>query len=188
MQYRWNLLTKSGRAAHLVSLNNRLEDAWNWYRQIENQGQKLVKDDKEITLRRKKDYAEFLIHFSETSFRYGKKEKAESLLDEATQRLQTIRITNPNDHESMELQLLLDFNRWVQSNNMSDLDGPKIEGVPGAWSKELQSCNEINLSVLQSLMSGDLDSARRYSSLLLTKGYSDPEFIQICSEYDICEL
>lgn len=188
MQYRWNLLAKSGRAAYLMSLTGRLDEAWNWYLRIENQGQKLIEDDREITLRQNKYYADFLIHFSETSFRYGKKEKAESLLDKAAQHLQTTLNTNPKDHESMALQVLLNFNRWVQSNNVSDLDGTTIERVPGAGSKQLQSCKEINLSVLQALMSGDLDSAKEYSSLLLTKGYSGPEFIQLCSEYDICKL
>lgn len=188
MQYRWNLLAKSGRAAYLMSLTGRLDEAWNWYLRIENQGQKLIEDDREITLRQNKYYADFLIHLSETSFRYGKKEKAESLLDKAAQHLQTILNTNPNDHESLALQVLLDFNRWVQSSNGSVIDVTTTGHARGAGSRELQSCKEINLAALQALMSGDLDSAREYSSLLLTKGYSGPEFIQLCSEYDICKL
>lgn len=188
MRYRWNLLTKSGRAAHLMSLNGQHDEAWDWYLQIENRGQKLIEDDKEITLRRTKDYVDFLIHYSETSFRNGEKQKAESLLDQATQRLQTALDTNPKDHEAKALQVLVNFNRWVQGSNTSTIEDNTFTLVPGAGSMELQSCKEIKLYTLQALMSGDLDSAQEYSSLLQARGYSSPEFIQLCSEYEICSL
>ena len=187
LQYRWNLLTKSGRAAHLMSLNGQLDGAWDWYLQLDNQGQKLIEDDQEITLRRTKEYAEFLIHFSETSFRIGEKQKAVSLLDEGTQQLQTALNANPRDHEAMALLLLADFNRWFQSDNMSAIDGANTVPIPELGPGELQSCNEINLNVRQVLMSGDLDSTRKYSSLLQAKGYHDPEFMQLCAEYEICD-
>ena len=188
LQYRWNLLTKSGRAAHLMYLDDQFDKAWDWYLQIENQGQKLIEDDKEITLRRTKQYAGFLIHFSETSFRNGDKQKAGSLLDEATQRLQTALSANEKDHEAIASLALADFNRWFQSDNKSATDGTTTVPRPDSGRGEPQSCNEINLYVRQALMSGDLDSAREYSSLLQAKGYSDPEFIQLCAEYEICDL
>jgi hypothetical protein len=188
LQYRWNLLTKSGRAAHLMSLDGQLVEAWDWYLQLENQGQKLIEDDKEVTVRRTKEYAEFLIHFSETSFRNGEKQKAVNLLDEATQRLQTTLKANPKEHEAMALLILAGFNRWFQSGSMSAIDGATTAPMPAEGPGTLQSCNEINLYVRQALMSGDLDSAREYSSLLQAKGYADPEFMQFCAEYEICEL
>jgi len=188
LQYRWNLLTKSGRAAHLMSLDGRLVEAWDWYLQLENQGRKLIKDDKEVTVRRTKEYAEFLIHFSETSFRNGEKQKAVSLLDEATQRLQTTLKANPEEHEAMAHLVLADFNRWFQTGHINATDGTTTLPMPGKGSVALKSCNEMNLYVRQALMSGDLDSAREYSSLLQANGYADPEFMQLCGEYDICDL
>ena len=186
LQYRWNFLTKSGRAAHLMSLDGQLDEAWDWYLQIENQGQKLIEDDKEVTLRRTKEYAEFLIHFSETSFRNGEKQKAISLLDEATQRLQTTLKANPKEHEAIALLVLADFNRWFQSGSMSAIDRAIVAPMPDTGPGALHSCNEINLYARQALMSGDLDSAREYSSLLQARGYYDPEFMQLCAKYEIC--
>ena len=186
LQYRWNFLTKSGRAAHLMSLDGQLDEAWDWYLQIENQGQKLIEDDKEVTLRRTKEYAEFLIHFSETSVRNEEKQKALSLLDEATQRLQTALKANPQDHEVMALLVLADFNRWFQSGSIRVIDGAIVVPMPDTGPGALHSCNEINLYARQALMSGDLDSAREYSSLLQARGYYDPEFMQLCAKYEIC--
>ncbi|MDX2427659.1 MAG: toll/interleukin-1 receptor domain-containing protein, partial [Xanthomonadales bacterium] len=188
LQYRWNLLTKSGRAAHLMSLDGQLVKSWDWYLQLENQGQRLIEDDQEVTLRRTKEFAEFQIHFSETSFRNEEKQKSVDLLDEATQRLQTTLEANPQDHEAMALLVLADFNRWFQSDNMSAIDGATTVPMPDEGPGGLQSCNEIDLFVRQALMSGDLDSARGYSSLLQAKGYYDPEFMQLCANYDICDL
>jgi len=186
--YRWNLLTKSGRAAHLMSLRGQVDEAWDWYLQIENQGQKLVEDDKEITLRRMKEYAELLIHFSETASRKGEVQKAEGLLDECTERLQTILNKHPQDHAAMELLALAGFNRWLQNGNKGAVEGPTTMLVSNKGPREPQSCNAMNLNVRQALMSGDLDSAREYSALLLAKGYYEPEFMQLCAKYEICEL
>jgi len=187
LQYRWNLLTKSGRAAHLMSLNNQLDEAWDWYLQIETQGQQLIDDDKEITLRRTKEYAELLIHFSETSFRVKDKQKAVSLLDEATQHLQKILETNPKDHDAISLLVLVDFNRFVQRDSKGAVERTATLPVPAEGPGALHSCNEINLYIRQALMSGDLDSAREYSLLLQDKGYYEPEFMQLCAGYEICE-
>jgi len=186
--YRWNLLTKSGRTAHLMSLNGQLDEAWAWFLQIEKQGQKLIEDDKEATLADTKLYTRFLIQFSDTSFRNGNRQKARILLDEATQRLQTALNANPKDHEALALLVLSDFNRWFQGDNMSAINGTTSVLMPDEVSGEPQSCNEISLYARQALMSGDLDSARKYTSLLQSKGYADPEFMQLCEEYEICDL
>ncbi len=188
LQYRWNLLTKSARTAHLMSLNGQLEEAWDWYLQIGNQGQRLIEDDKEITLRRMKEYTEFLIHFSETAFQKGEKQKAKSLLDEGTERLREILNEHPQENEAMELLALVDFNRWFQSGNSNAADGTTTDPVFDETPGNPQSCNEINLYVRQAVMSGDMESAREYSSLLQARGYFDPEFMQFCTKYEVCKL
>lgn len=188
LRYRWNLLTKSDRTAHLMSLDGQVDEAWDWYLQIENQGQQLIQDDKEISPMRMKEYAELLIHYSETAFQKGEKQKAGELLDASTKQLQTILNTHPRDHETLELLALTDFNRWAQSGDRSISDAATI--IPGTNEGygESQSCNEINLAVRQALMSGNLDNAGKYSARLLSKGYKDPEFMQLCERYEICEL
>ena len=60
--------------------------------------------------------------------------------------------------------------------------------MPAEGPGTLQSCNEISLYVRQALMSGDLDNAKKYTSLLQAKGYADPEFMQLCANYEICDL
>jgi hypothetical protein len=188
LQYRWNLITKSGRAAHLMFLSGQVDEAWDWYLQIENRGQKLIEDDKEITLRRMKEYSEFLLHFSETAFQKGEKQKARDLLDESTERLQTILNTYPREKEAMELLALADFNRWFQSGNTSAVNGTTAVPMPDEGPGNLLSCNEIDLRARQAVMSGDLESAREYSSVLQAKGYLEPEFMQFCTKYEVCKL
>lgn len=187
LQYRWNLLTKSGRAAHLMSLMGQVDEAWDWYLQIEDQGQQLIEDDKEITLRRMKEYIDFQIHYSETAFRRGANQKAQNLLNEATKRLQTILSTHAQDHEVIELLAFVNFNRWLQNDDRDATSDaiPYPGTVEGA--DKLQSCTEIDLRARQAVMSGDLERAREIAALLHTKGYYEPEFMQFCATFEVCE-
>jgi len=187
LQYRWNLLTKSGRAAYLMSLNGQLDDAWEWYLLIEDLGQTLIKDDKDITLRHVKDYAGFLIYFSETAHNKGEKKKVKSLFAEGTQRLQNILKTHPQDHEATELLAYADFYQWARTGNDNLVDGagPDQESTDAA--EEPQSCQEVDLHARLAVMSGDMENARVYSSLLQARGYNEPEFMQFCTKYEVCK-
>lgn len=185
LQYRWNLLTKSARAAHLMSLSGQRDDAWEWYLSIEDLGQTLIQDDKNTTLRRMKDYAGFLIYFSETAYIRGEKQKAKGLLDESTDRLRQILNEHPQENEAVELLAFAGFYRWIQNGGSYPTEGTRP--IPTLEDEDkLQNCTEIDLRARQAVMSGDLDSARKYSALLQTKGYYEPEFMQLCTKYEVC--
>ena len=184
--YRWNLLTKSARAAHLLSFNDQMDEAWVWYRQIENLGHELIEDDRDISQSHIKEYSDFLMHFSETAFSRGEKQKAKSLLDEGTRRLQKILSTHPQDYEAIELLGFADYFRWIQNNSNKPVDGAPPVPVTNAETETLQNCNEIDLHARQAVMSGDLDLAREFTALLDVKGYYEPEFMQFCTTFEVC--
>ena len=186
--YRWNLLTKSGRAAHLLSFNGQMDVAWDWYLQIEDLGHELIEDDKDISQSHIKDYSDFLLHFSETAFSRGEEQKAKSLLDEATGRLQIILNTHPQDHDAIELLGYAGFYRWIQNGSKKPVDGASTVPATKEETGTLQNCTEIDLRARQAVMSGDLDRAREYTALLHTKGYYEPEFMQFCATFEVCKL
>jgi hypothetical protein len=186
LQYRWNLFSKSGRAAHLTYMKGQDSEAWNWYPQVEKQGQELIRDDKDITLRHMKYYSDFLIHYSDIAFRKGEKQKAKSLLDEGTSWLQEILTNHPHENEAMKLLAMANFYRWVQDGNWHPVDGITSEPLLAEEIDKLESCEKIDLQTRQAVMFGDFDRAREYSALLSAKGYFEPEFLQFCAKYEVC--
>ena len=188
LQYRWNLLTKSARAAHLMYLNGQLEEAWNWYLQLEDFARLIIDDDKDITLDHMNDYASFLIHFSRTAYGKGEKQKAESLLEEGIEESQYILELDSHNREAPKLLARADYYRWVLhgEGRAPDPSAPRPRTEEGT--ADPQSCLEVDLRTRQAVMAGDMERAGEYSALLLNKGYQEPEFIQFCTQYEICKL
>lgn len=188
LQYRWNLLTKSGREARLMYLSGQFDQAWSRYLSIEELGEAIIEDDKDVTLSHLKDYSGFQIFFSDTAFHRGEGLKAESLLDEVTERLHNILNTHPQDHEATELLAYADFYRWVQNGSVYSADGTGTDRTYAEGTDTPQSCKEIDLRARQAVMSGDLDRAREFTALLQAKGYLEPGFMQFCAKYEVCKL
>ncbi len=186
LQYRWNLLSKSDRAAHLMYLNGRTKEAWDWYLQLEDLGGALIEDDRDITLNHLNDYTGFLLHFSEAAFNEGNTQKAGTLLREGTERILETLDAYPQNHESMELLAYADYFRWIQSSESL----PGDEAAPDlAHEKELDqplSCNAIDLLTRQAVMAGDMGRARQYGSMLKEKGFFEPEYMQFCKTFEVC--
>jgi hypothetical protein len=188
LQYRWNLLKKSVRAAHLMYLDGEVDEAWNWYLQLEDFARLLIKDDKDITLGNMNDYASFLIHFSRAAYGKGDQRKTESLLEEGTTQLQQILELDAHNRDALELSARADYYRW----SLRDDGSPPDPTAPRPSSEEKlvepQSCQEVDLRTRQAVMTGDMERARAYSALLVSKGYQEPEFMQFCTQHQICNL
>jgi hypothetical protein len=188
LQYRWNLLTKSVRAAHLMFLNGQVDEAWDRYLQLEDFTRLLIEDDKDITLDHMNDYASFLIHFSRTAYSKGENQKAASLLEEGTAQSQHVLELDSHNRDALELLARADYYRWALHDDGRPPDPAATRPRSEAGPIEPQSCDEVDLRTRQAVMTGDMDRAREYSALLGRKGYREPEFMQFCTQYGICKL
>lgn len=186
LQYRWNLLTKSDRAAHLMYLNGRTEEAWDWYLQLEDLGGALIEDDGDITLSHLHDYAGFLLNFSRVAFDEGEIQKAASLLKESTGRILETLGAYPQNHEATELLATANYILWIQNSESHRRSRTTPDGLKETELQQGPSCNEIDLRVRQAVMAGDLVRARQYSSMLKSKGFFEPEYMQFCRKFEVC--
>ncbi len=186
LQYRWNLFRKSSRAAHLMSLNGQPDKAWDWYLEIEEIARGLINDDKHIGIGNSISYSDFLFKYAETAVRTGNQTKANQLLDEATDQLQSILDNHPHEFEALELLSQVEFYRWAQDNNHSPNTPTSQSRLPEEVPDRPQSCEEIDARARQAVMSGNKAQAKEYSSLLLANGYKEPEYMLFCAEYKVC--
>jgi len=184
LQYRWNLFEKSYRAAYLMTLIGKTDEARVWYQQIENMAMALIRDDRDISLGHSIDYPDFLVHYAGAAFRWGEGEKAMQLLNEGTKRVKDILQKHPTEKAALEVLAHAEFYSWAHGG----------KGAPGAPPDPLlaegshgpQSCKELDFSARQALIAGDLERAREYSAVLHQKGFLEPEFMQICVDYNFC--
>jgi tetratricopeptide (TPR) repeat protein len=184
LQYRWNLFEKSGRAAYLMTLAGKTDEAQVWYQQIENMAMALIRDDRNISLGHSIDYPDFLVHYADAAFRWGESEKALRLLGEGTKRIEDILQEYPREKDALEVLARAEFYRWAHDGKGASGTGP--DPLPAEESHGRQGCKDLDFSARRAVMTGDLERAREYSAVLHQKSYREPEFMRICAQHNFC--
>lgn len=184
--FRWNLLNKSARAAHLRALGGDLAEASAEFQTLETLAVELLAEDVEVTLEHLAEYADYSIKHAHTALMLGENTRAGPLLDRATDMMRSILAEHPEHRDARELLLRALFYRWALDPGTltaavtAELDrhGRALESAPG--------CEAMDLSARLAVMRGSREQARAEASALRAKGYHDPEFRGFCRQYDVC--
>jgi hypothetical protein len=79
---------------------------------------------------------------------------------------------------------------WGNYNGRLEDGQPVPESMPEVRidaATDNLSCEERSLLVLQALLDEDQGEAKAQTDYLLRKGYFEPGFVRICSEYGLCK-
>ena len=94
---------------------------------------------------------------------------------------------NPDNKKALNELVLTYFAYWDHN------DARLPDDSAAAWLGSVREasdpvgCPDLNVASRQYMMSGAAEQARIYVSRLIGKGYREPEFMQFCSEYRLCE-
>jgi len=188
LEKRWSLVIKSARKAQILQLSGDDSGSWDLSRAVEEDMQELVGQPGEIQITDAIDYGKFLRDFSDLAFRKNEPERADSLLGESISRLRAIVDQNPDNKKALNELVMTYFSFWGRN-------GATLPDEPAAaWLDSVREasnpvgCQDLNIAARLYVISGAPEQARIYVSRLIGKGYREPEFMQFCSEYGLCEM
>ena len=183
---RWNVLRTRANQAFLLELSGNSDQSWVLSLAIMEEWKDLVEQEQEIRITNSLIYSRFLIDFAIRAYRKGEHSLADSLLEEAINRLVGIVRAHPDSMSALIVLAKSYFYYWEQ-NEFQLPDNVTNESLSSGKKKlNLQGCLGLDIAARLSVMATEEDEARTYAGRLFAKGYREPEFIRFCAAYGLC--
>jgi hypothetical protein len=147
----------------------------------------LLQAESEAGLRRKSQYSQFLLNYSDAAARNGEKDLALRLINEAATILDSTLVVNSTDRNSLDQISRAEFQWW---QHKGDIPHPQISRyardlLEGGFKAE--GCQRANISARQAILRGNMELALAYTTYLFEKGFFDPDYKLFCRQYALCE-
>ncbi len=188
VRYSQLLTNRNSRALALLAHTGKLEDARAALGPLQEAWEQYLSSEESAELRRRTEYAEFLLTWEQIEAEIGDPAAAAEHLQRALDQLVQVVETSPDLGVARERLALAVYRYWERNGELPALDVeqwlPQVAGVD----PYNRGCQEINLAARLSVMRGDLPAAESYTSYLLEKGYFEPGFVQFCRSQGLCAL
>lgn len=187
LDLRFDYLMRERDLAELQAESGRLEDALQRVESISVALQQLLEASDYANQRRYTGWINYLLAWSEMSWRAGDRAAASERLDLAVAHLERS-LAQAGADESFLMDSLLEarFLAW-QQRGVDLLEEERFAGLASATPGVGESCTTHANQVRQAILSGDDETARALTTSLLGKGYYEPGFIRTCRQYDLCQ-
>lgn len=186
-EFRFDYYDREVAIAELLAETGALSDALLRLQSVREPLLAILEDSDWQGLRSHISWTEYLLIWSDTSYRAGVEVQAEALLDEAIGHL--VQLLEKNlDYEAYEGALLkARFIFWQQKKH--DLfENGAFRRLPERFGSEGGTTCRMQASLVeQAILSGDDATARMLTSNLLSKGYYEPGFVRVCRQYGFCQ-
>ena len=108
------------------------------------------------------------------------------LMRESISQLSTIAREHPDNKKVLYELTMSYFYYW--NHNEATLPDDSARGWLRSVKEDLslEGCLALNIASRQSVMVGEQEPARKYSTLLLGRGYREPEFMRFCRANGLC--
>jgi hypothetical protein len=136
-------------------------------------------------IRRYTAWIDYLLVWSDMSWRAGDRAGATARLDEALAHLQALAQSGADQGALVDNLLKARFLAWQQRGTDLFATPPYTEFSAGQAGTG-GSCASAN-QVRQAILSGDTEKARELTARLLGGGYYEPGFIRTCRQYELCQ-
>lgn len=182
----WDLVLKSARKALLLDMAGRSDDAWNLILEVDAEFRELVEQDQTFQVYNAIEFGMFLTDFAYLAYRRSNPALAERLMTESISQLSVIALEHP-DNKKVLYELTMSYFYYWNHNDATLPDDSVREWLEGVKSiLNIESCSGLNVGSRLSVMAGDRETAREYSTLLLDRGYREPEFMRFCRANGLC--
>jgi tetratricopeptide (TPR) repeat protein len=187
LDLRFDYLMRERDLAELLAESGRLEDALQRVESVSVALQQLLEAGVYANQRRYTDWINYLLAWSEMSWRAGDRAAASERLDQAVAHLERS-LAQAGADESFLMDSLLEARFLVWQQRGVDLLEEKrfadlVSATPGVG----ESCSTRANRVRQAILSNDKDVARELTANLLASGYFEPGFIRTCRQYGFCQ-
>jgi tetratricopeptide (TPR) repeat protein len=187
LDLRFDYLMRERDLAELLAESGRLEDALQQVESVSAGLQQLLEAGVYANQRRYTSWINYLLAWSEMSWRAGDRAAAAERLDQAVAHLERS-LAQAGADESFLMDSLLQarFLAW-QQRGADLLAEERFAGLVSATPGVGESCTTRADRVRQAILSGDEETARELTANLLGSGYYEPRFIRTCRQYQLCQ-
>jgi tetratricopeptide (TPR) repeat protein len=184
---RWKALMRDHWMMNIRFWTEQPETLWP---EISAQKQKLdtffLKEDLE-EFKMSAQYADSLIDYSLFAWQADRREEADRILDEATDRLSNLVSRNPENRQSRRLLASALFEHWARRGMLPANEAAATLKNYLVNPERVTSCDDASLAARLELMRGNIFLAKDYTSYLLGKGFFEPGFVAFCKRYELCD-
>lgn len=184
-KYQWYHVWKKSYSAELLGDLDRLDLAWQQFGETRRIAQRLLSEQKEVSIEDRIVYGRFLTAFAEVAHRLGESAEAEALMVEGLALLAQQAADNPASFTARrQLAMALVRARMVgfePAAGMNALALSLVEAPP-----EVMACYDAELAVKQSVLAENSDAAATFARYLRERGFRHPGFIRFCRENGGC--
>jgi tetratricopeptide (TPR) repeat protein len=187
LDLRFDYLMREFDLAELLAESGRLEDALLRMESVSAALQQLQEAGVFSNQRRYTSWINYLLAWSEMSWRSGDRAGASERLDQAAAHLERS-LAQAGADESFLMDSLLEarFLAW-QQRGIDLLEEARFAGLVSATPGVGESCTTHASRVRQAILKNDEDVARELTASLLASGYFEPGFIRTCRQYGLCQ-
>ncbi|MGK2924160.1 MAG: TIR domain-containing protein [Lysobacterales bacterium] len=186
LDLRFDYLMRERDLAVLLAESGRLEDALQHVESVSVSLQQLLEAGVYANQWRYTSWINYLLAWSEMSWRAGDRAAAAERLDQAVTHLEhSLAQTGADESFLMDSLQKARFLAW-QQRGADLLVEKRFAGLVSATPGVGESCTTRADRVKQAILSGDEVAARELTANLLGSGYYEPGFIRTCRQYQLC--
>jgi len=130
--------------------------------------------------------AKFLLQFSLMAQKLGYSTEAESALDSVVEKLTMLVMEKPENRLGSQLLARAWWEHWARNGILPSQHAASTLENYLVDPEKAKSCNDAGLAARLEIMRGNTSLASDYTLYLLEKGYFEPEFVDFCRNYNLC--
>lgn len=184
--FRTSFLMREVFFASLMAENGRETEARNLLEEIEQPLRELLDTGSQSNQEQWSEWAEYLLIRAELDWRQGRTAAAQELLAEAVFELER-QLRSGGGGASLRNNLANARFLWWQQQGRDLFSDPRFNPLHDESDASADGCTaRVNL-VKQAILTGDEQRAAELTQELLAKGYYEPAFLRVCTQYGLCE-
>jgi tetratricopeptide (TPR) repeat protein len=187
VKYRWEAYRLAAWIADLDSDTGRLAEGLATMKQIHDGFETVLLSNPDEIPRRRSQFAQYLLDYSDAALRSGDTTLATERLDEAIASLATVLGEGGRDASSLARLDRASFQWWeLHGSSLEPAYSESTTPAPES-AGPVMGCHEANLAARRAILNGDPVLAKDYTAYLLGRGYLDPDFVSFCARYELCD-
>jgi hypothetical protein len=186
LDLRFGYLLREVNIGELLAESGHIEEALQRMGGISEALAGALETESHSNLRRYTSWVNYLLVWSDMSWRVGDRAGAAGRLDEAITHLRSLAQNGADRGVLAESVMRARFLAWQQRGSDLFADAP-FQAFGAEQQAAGASCAANANRVRQAILNGDTETARDVTAKLLGSGYYEPGFIRTCRQYELCQ-
>ena len=184
---RWHAFLRGIRMLKIRMWNEPSTDLWPEVKTAREKMEILGKDKKALDFESSIETADFLLQYSLMAQKLGHHLEAERVLGSVMAKLTTLASEKPENRLGNQMLARVWWEHWDRKGVLPNQQAVSTLENYLVDPEKARSCNDADLAARLEIMRGNNSLASDYTLYLLEKGYFEPEFVDFCSSYHLCD-